>query len=167
MKKTIALFIGRFQPLHRGHVSIIKQLTKKYDLIKIAIGSSQHYHTAENPFTATERRTMINKTLKSEKIQNTKIYFVPDLNDNDRWISHLKKRVGKFDTIYSGNSLVQRLARERNIPTKKIKHLYRISATKIRNEVCKNKDVKKYLHPQTITALKKINGFRRIKKFCS
>jgi Nicotinamide mononucleotide adenylyltransferase len=35
------LFIGRFQPFHKGHLKTLISLAKKADLIKIVIGSKQ------------------------------------------------------------------------------------------------------------------------------
>ena len=44
------LFIGRFQPFHNGHLQDIKNALKEVDELIIAIGSSQHFNTKENPF---------------------------------------------------------------------------------------------------------------------
>jgi nicotinamide-nucleotide adenylyltransferase len=37
------------------------------------------------------------------------IYEIPDVNDNDLYVSHLETFVPEFDTVYSGNSLVLKL----------------------------------------------------------
>ena len=50
-----ALYIGRFQPPHLGHISVIKEILKKYDSVIIGIGSAQEKGTYENPFSAAER----------------------------------------------------------------------------------------------------------------
>ena len=55
-KDQIALLIGRFQPLHHGHIYILKNILKKYHNIKIGIGSSQASNTISNPFSGEERR---------------------------------------------------------------------------------------------------------------
>ena len=39
--KKIALFIGRFQPLHHGHLYVLRTILKSYNKVKIGIGSSQ------------------------------------------------------------------------------------------------------------------------------
>ena len=42
-----ALFIGRFQPLHKGHIAVIKNLMKKYDKVLVGIGSAENYQFDE------------------------------------------------------------------------------------------------------------------------
>ncbi|MCQ4350098.1 MAG: adenylyltransferase/cytidyltransferase family protein, partial [Sulfolobales archaeon] len=58
-----ALFPGRFQPIHLGHIEVIKWTLEKFDEIIIVIGSSQESHTIMNPFSAGERIEMIRKAL--------------------------------------------------------------------------------------------------------
>jgi len=62
---TTGLFIGRFQPFHLGHLSDIKDALKEVDELVIAIGSSQHSGTKENPFSTEERIKMIEDTCES------------------------------------------------------------------------------------------------------
>jgi len=56
----IALFIGRFQPFHSGHLDAIKQISEEE--IIIGIGSSQYSKTEENPYSFEERKKMIKKS---------------------------------------------------------------------------------------------------------
>ena len=62
-----ALFIGRFQPFHIGHLKVILEASKKYKKIIIGIGSSQYCNTIDNPFTYEERKLMIDESLKHIK----------------------------------------------------------------------------------------------------
>jgi len=75
-----ALFIGRFQPFHKGHAEQIRLIFKKYEEIIIGIGSAQRSHTIKNPFTAAERAAMIKEFLKDEGINNYQISEIRDLN---------------------------------------------------------------------------------------
>ena len=58
-KKIIGCYWGRFNPVHKGHVLLIKKLLKKVDELVIAIGSSQEKNTKRNPFSGNERKQMI------------------------------------------------------------------------------------------------------------
>jgi len=75
-----ALFIGRFQPFHKGHAEVVRFISKEYDEFIIGIGSVQSSHELENPFTAKERTKMIKEFLKSEDIINFQICEIPDIN---------------------------------------------------------------------------------------
>ena len=65
-----ALIIGRFQPLHNGHLEVIRKVSAECDHVIIGIGSAQSSHTSENPFTAGERYLMMSETLKDEGIDD-------------------------------------------------------------------------------------------------
>ncbi len=54
-----AVFVGRFQPYHKGHHEAVKYILGKYSELVIVVGSAQENYTWENPFTAGERVEMI------------------------------------------------------------------------------------------------------------
>jgi len=64
MSAFSCLFVGRFQPFHNGHLMVIKGMVKVCEKVVIGVGSSQESMTPENPFTATERREMIQRALQ-------------------------------------------------------------------------------------------------------
>ena len=102
------LILGRFQPFHFGHLELIKEMIKGGIEPLICIGSAQHSHTDENPFTAEERKEMIETIMKNMNCKYN-IFEIPDINNYDLYVSHLEKFVPVFDCVYSGNPLVQRL----------------------------------------------------------
>src|SRR3989344_3055253 len=97
-----ALFIGRFQPFHNGHLHVAKSLSRKFDEIIIGIGSSQEKNTRNNPFSYNERKAMISNALKANNIRNFKIFPVPDLYDDYKWTNYILKNLPQFDVAYSG-----------------------------------------------------------------
>lgn len=58
-KYKCGLYIGRFQPIHIGHESIIRQMLDECDQVIIAIGSAQESGTERNPFTFEQRADLI------------------------------------------------------------------------------------------------------------
>ena len=76
------LFIGRFQPFHKGHLKTVLSLAKKEGIIKIVIGSKQLSFEKRNPFTFEERKEMIEKSLKKENIKNFFVYGLEDKNSD-------------------------------------------------------------------------------------
>ena len=105
------LFVGRFQPVHKGHVEVIKRIMKEVDELVIVVGSSQYSHRLDNPFTAGERITMIRKALKEEGIQLPRIWIipVPDVHQHALWVSQIVGYTPKFDVVYANEPLTRRL----------------------------------------------------------
>lgn len=162
-KRLVALFIGRFQPLHNGHLTVIKRLAKRSKLLKIGIGSSQYSDTKDNPLSGKERKAMLQSVLKSEHITNAKIFYLPDIHDDENWTAHVQKTVGKFDVVYSGNTWVIRLFKKAKVPIKIIKEIDPYEATKIREAIRKGKRIDYLVPKQVLLFLKKNNLFDRIK----
>jgi len=103
------LIIGRFQPFHLGHLRLIEFAAKEVDSLIIGIGSSQESGTKENPFSAAERRRMIENSLAGIKF---KIFDIPDINNNELWVSHVKQIIPEFDSVYTNTELECRLFKE-------------------------------------------------------
>ncbi|MBI2542041.1 nicotinamide-nucleotide adenylyltransferase [Candidatus Woesearchaeota archaeon] len=159
-----ALFIGRFQPFHNAHLKVVKDILKNFDEITIAIGSSKEKNTAENPFSYIERKKMVEKALKSNKIKKYSIYPVPDLYNDRKWAGYIKKNLPEFDAVYSGNLWTLKCFRKNKLNAKKIRIMQGISSTIIRNRIIKNKSWKKYVPKEIADYIGKIKGAERIKK---
>ncbi|HWQ68001.1 MAG TPA: nicotinamide-nucleotide adenylyltransferase [Methanospirillum sp.] len=110
-----AFYIGRFQPYHTGHQTVIDRIALEADEIIIGIGSAQLSHDKENPFTAGERVLMITRALADLK---KPFYVIPieDIKRNALWVAHIISMTPPFQIVYSGNPLVIRLFSEVGIP---------------------------------------------------
>ncbi len=86
----IGLLIGRFQPLHKGHIKAIKRILEEVDGLIIVIGSSQHTGSLENPFSAVEREEMLKRALKQEGIIKVEVHKIPDINISETQIVDVK-----------------------------------------------------------------------------
>ena len=159
-----ALFIGRFQPFHNAHLADVKKILKECDEVIIAIGSSQEKNTLENPFSYDERSQMIAKVFKKAKIKGCKIYPVPDLYDDNKWINYLKKNLPKFDFVYSGNKWTLKCFKKHDSSIKKIRLVKGISSTIVRDKIAKNKGWKSLVPNEVADYIEKIKGVKRIKK---
>ena len=71
------LLIGRMQPVHNGHIEVIKETLKEVDEIVIGIGSAQLSHTIKDPFTAGERVMMLTQALSENSVKHRHYYIVP------------------------------------------------------------------------------------------
>ena len=106
-----SVFIGRFQPIHKGHIHTIKQIIDKGEDLIIAIGSAQYSHTPDNPFTGGERVMFIRQALIDENLPMERIDIIPvtDINIHPLWVAHLISFVPYFEKAYTHNPLVKRL----------------------------------------------------------
>jgi bifunctional NMN adenylyltransferase/nudix hydrolase len=79
MKKFNTLvFIGRFQPFHNGHESVIDTALQKADRLVVLIGSANVPRSTRNPFTWQERATQI---LANYSYEDQKRIHITPLND--------------------------------------------------------------------------------------
>lgn len=166
-----ALYIGRFNPIHLGHMEAIQYIFKSekdLDQLIIGIGTAQESYTIKNPFNASERFEFILNALKELQIpcDNYLIVPIPDVNNNNQWISYLLSYLPRFSVIYSNNSLV-RLLTERN-GTIKIKTIPLIkreewSATTIRKKIIESDNSWLKAVPNSVLKLiRDFNGVERI-----
>ena len=142
MSKPTCLFIGRFQPYHIGHQMVIKGMTKLCKKVVIGIGSSDKAHTSENPFTVSERKEMIQQALQDEDIIplfDVEFVELPDHEDDAQWSQRVLDKVGKVDSIWTGNAWTKKCF-EGKLEIKDIKEVPGISSTAIR-QMIKNKEL--------------------------
>jgi nicotinamide-nucleotide adenylyltransferase len=108
MKYKRGIFIGRFQPFHKGHLEVLKLMQKECKQIVIGIGSAQLKQESRNPLSSKQRRTILRTVVSTRKIP-AKIIKVVDVPDDKDWMQMLLKT--KFDVIYSSNLWVLKIAR--------------------------------------------------------
>ncbi|MCJ2533679.1 MAG: nicotinamide-nucleotide adenylyltransferase, partial [Candidatus Thermoplasmatota archaeon] len=113
-----ALFIGRFQPFHKGHLRFLQSICNQYDEIIIGIGSSQYRNTSENPFSHDERKMMIEKSLNAVGVTNYRIVTIPDIHNPPKWVSHVVSIVSDFDVVLSNNAFTKQLFSEKGYVVK-------------------------------------------------
>lgn len=156
------LFIGKFQPLHNGHLSVIEKGLEKYGNLLIGIGSSEKHHTAEYPFTFDERKLMIERSLASNA--NYRIVPIPDINDYSKWVEHVESLTGKFDVVYTGNSIVKELFMKKNYHIEQIVEEIYISSSAIRDMIARGFDEWKNFVPEAVyQTIVELNGEQRIR----
>lgn len=160
------LIIGRFQPFHSGHLAIIKKYHLKGFFVKIVIGSAQKSYQKKDPFTKEERIEMIEKTLESHKLDNVKIIFVPDTPNDGEWLDLIKKKVGDFDVLFTGNPWVKRLFKKEGVELheydERFDRVKGLKAKNIRYNLIHSKS-SKGLPKAVFNHLKIIGAFDRLK----
>ena len=162
-----ALFLGRFQPFHLGHLFVIEEILKSYKKIKIGIGSSQLSHTINDPFTSDERQQFIRATLDSVGMSTKyEIFEIPDIYNAEKWVDYVTSIIGHFDAIFSNSDWVRQIFRNKgyNIAEKLPFRMEELNATRIREFISKdNKEWERLIPEEVESLIIKFNGIERIK----
>ena len=161
------LFVGRFQPVHNGHLEVIKRIVKDVDELVIIVGSSQYSHRLDNPFTAGERITMIRRALEEEGIQLPRNWIipVPDVHQHALWVSQIVGYSPKFDVVYANEPLTHRLFTEAGFKVEPMPFIKRefYSATEIRKRMLTGEDWEKLVPAGVAKFIKEIDGDVRLR----
>lgn len=158
--------IGRFQPFHKGHLCLVRQIFRECNELIIAIGSAQFNYSYTDPFTAGERIMMIHAALVESEIDLKKCYIVPVVNDenNARWFGHLKSMVPHFDILYSGNEFVANLVSPHTKVSKpRFINARQYNGTNIRKLMSKSHCWKKLLPDSVVRIIEQLDGVTRIR----
>ena len=161
-----ALFVGRFQPFHNGHLEVVKKIVNEVDELVIVVGSSQYSHNKDNPFTAGERITMIRNALKEAEVSLSQIWIipVPDVHHHSLWVSQVVGYCPKFDVVYANEPLTRRLFIEAGFKVEDMPLIKRevYLATEIRERMETGKEWETLVPPKVFEYIKEINGDVRI-----
>lgn len=91
-KMKIAIYIGRFAPLHNGHIEVIKHCNNNYDYTLVLIGSANKRRTIKNPFPTSVIEDWIYNEFESKvKVKSINDYLYSD----NKWIAQIE------DYVYS------------------------------------------------------------------
>lgn len=159
------LYVGRFQPYHNGHKSVIDAIANEVNELIIGIGSAEISHNLRHPFTAGERVLMISRALKNIGIP---VYIIPleDVKRNTLWVAHVKSMTPPFDTVYTGNPLVIELFREAGISVTS-PPMYRretLSGTAIRARMIAGEAWEECVPAEVATVIREIHGIERMQQ---
>ncbi len=134
----VGLFIGRFQPLHNGHVQAIKECASKVNVLWIGIGSMEKSRETENPWSFRERVWMVRRVLKAEGVENYSLFGIQDYADDETWVGEIVKKVGRkrengIDVVFTGNSWTAETFEKQGFLVEKLRLYGQFSATKVRD----------------------------------
>lgn len=92
------IFIGRFQPVHRGHIHAIGIAASQVDKLYILVGSANQCRSIKNPWTYSERVNMLRSKLWTSHITNVEFVPMNDYPYNDtQWIADVRATAEHFN----------------------------------------------------------------------
>lgn len=146
MSFATGFFIGRFQPLHEGHMHAIGIAASQVSTLLVLVGSANKERNIKNPWTYQEREHMLRMKLNSAGIRNVEIAPLNDHPYSDaQWISDVRAtidhfRLGKpimFGHMKEGNDYLSWFP---DFEFRSIEAQYNINATQIRTKMFETKD---------------------------
>lgn len=94
--KQYGVVIGRFQPIHDGHIHLLTTAGEQVDELLILVGSVNQCRSIKNPWTFVERREAITSTLNSVT-PSPRGFQIHPINDNPyddlEWLHEIHKCV--------------------------------------------------------------------------
>ncbi len=90
----VGLMVGRFQPLHRGHLKSINRMIQDCETAIICLGSAQKSREPHDPWTVEERMEML-KNVFADRI---KIVPLNDLGASgpEEWTDYILEKLAKL-----------------------------------------------------------------------
>lgn len=96
-----AVFIGRFQPFHQGHLHVIRQGLAQANTLIVLIGSAWQARSLRNPWLHTEREQMIRACLSEQDNQRLICLPLMDVPYNDElWVRNVQTTVSGLVTAH-------------------------------------------------------------------
>jgi len=94
MKKyEVAVFIGRFSPLHNAHVETIQRGLEIADRVIVFVGSANAARNIRSPWTYAERAGMIKRNFLREWERVTTTPLNDHLYNDNAWVSEVQSRL--------------------------------------------------------------------------
>jgi len=146
MKPKTAVFLGRFQPFHIGHMSIVDRIFQQdFARLLLIIGSADKSGTDENPWNVQEREEIIRASIPLEIQEKIDIASLADVPDDDVWCENLKVLLSSEVILFTGNEWVRDICERHEIQTDWIgSYDIDISGTRIREMIKMGKDVSQW-----------------------
>jgi nicotinamide-nucleotide adenylyltransferase len=164
---TRGCYIGRFQPFHSGHYSMVEAIVDDGDVdeLVLGIGSADASHTKHDPFTAGERIMMLTKSLVDLELVT---YAVPieDLDRNSVWVSHVQSMSPDFDVAYSNNPLVIQLFEEAGVPVRQSPMFNReeLEGSEVRERMIHDEEWEPLVPDSVVDVIEEIGGIERLQR---
>lgn len=101
----VAVLIGRFQPFHQGHASLLTLALSTADKVIVVLVSAFCARSVRNPFTWQERAAIISASLS--EAEQARVSFIPvrDYYDEQRWANTVRISVMQTLAMQGGDVL--------------------------------------------------------------
>jgi len=160
------LVVGRFQPLHLGHVGMIEYAASQSNYLIIGLGSCNKCDLLENPFSAQEREQMIKESI--DVPIPYEIRRIPDFGDPPKWIAWIRENIS-FDVFVTNSLNERRIFEEAGFKVMDSPFFDRdeYTASQVRKRIIEDGDWAALLPTGAVKVMSQIDGKGRIKRLVS
>ena len=88
-----AIYIGRFEPVHNGHLALLRRALDNAAHVIVVIGSAWQARSPKNPFTWQEREAMLRDALPPADRSRLQVLPVRDYYNEAVWVKAVRKGV--------------------------------------------------------------------------
>lgn len=160
------LYVGRFQPFHRGHLETIRLIRadRPREELIVGVGSAQDSFQWKNPFTAGERVEMIGRALEEAQLGGCLLVPIVDIHRHAEWVAYLEGLLPVFDRIYTNNPLTRLLFEQSGytVTDTPVIERDRLEGARIRARIADGEDVGGELPPAVVRYLAQLNAPARL-----
>ena len=162
-----ACMVGRFQPVHKGHVKAMLDILGEFEELVIVLGSAQLSHELDNPFTVGERMVMLRLALSEAGVGPERYWIVPvpDAPMHATWVSMVLAYCPRFEVVFSNEPLTRRLFLEAGLEVRPIpfykRELY--SATEVRRRMLAGEAWEELVPSSVAEYIRAIGGVERLR----
>ncbi len=103
---SVAVVIGRMQPAHYGHLTLLRAALACAERVIVALGSAHQARSAKNPFTWQERTRLVKALVGPQDAERIIGVGVSDTHDDVRWVEQVTRLVNEAAPQASSVSLV-------------------------------------------------------------
>lgn len=89
-----AVLIGRFQPLHNGHMALLHAALERARQVVVVLGSAWQAPNPKNPFSWQERAQMLHEALSPDDARRVHCVPVRDYYNEPLWVQAVRDAVG-------------------------------------------------------------------------
>ncbi len=90
-----ALLIGRFEPVHSGHLALLQEALRQAPQVIVVVGSAWQPRSPKNPFTWQEREAMLREALPAPDRARVQVLPVRDYYNEAVWVQAVRAGVAQ------------------------------------------------------------------------
>lgn len=99
-----AIYIGRFEPVHHGHMALLQRALDSAPQVIVVVGSAWQARSPKNPFTWQEREAMLHAALPASDRSRVRVLPMRDYYNQAVWVQAVRQGVARMTAGGAGRT---------------------------------------------------------------